>query len=356
MMVYGRPRPPFKAIAGLLESIAPLRHESERGGMSNIPILKVENLKTTFATKAGAVRAVDGVSYEISRGKTVGIVGESGCGKSVTSFSVMRLLTPPGKVTSGRVYFNGEDLLALPADKMRAVRGKDIAMIFQEPMTALNPVLTINFQISEQIAAHESISKAEARRRSIDLLALVGIPAPEKRVDDFPHQLSGGMRQRAMIAMALSCRPKLLIADEPTTALDVTIQAQILDLLQRLQEEFGMAMQFITHDLGVISEIADRVVVMYAGTIVEDADADALFKHPRHPYTVGLLGSMPRLDQTVSRLPTIPGTVPSPMALPPGCRFQNRCPRASARCREDEPKLVPMDDAGDHRAACFHPY
>ncbi len=330
-------------------------------------LLSVESLQTTFFTKAGAVRAVDGVSFSVPKGKTLGIVGESGCGKSVTSFSILRLLSAPGQVTGGRILFKGQDLLTLAPDAMRRVRGKEIATIFQEPMTALNPVLTIGYQIAEQIIAHEGVTKAEARRRGVELLAQVGIPSPEKRIDDYPHQLSGGMRQRAMIAMALSCNPELLIADEPTTALDVTIQAQILDLLQKLQAERHMSMQFITHDLGVISEIADRVLVMYAGTVVEEAEADDLFAHPRHPYTVGLMSSIPRMDEPETgrreRLRTIPGSVPSLLSLPPGCRFQNRCPRASERCRREEPTLAPVGvhnptspAPADTRVACFHPY
>lgn len=321
--------------------------------MSNQPILKVENLVTTFFTKGGAVRAVDGISYEIGRGETVGIVGESGCGKSVTSFSILSLLSHPGRVTGGKILFEGTDLLKLNHDEMRKIRGRRIAMIFQEPMTALNPVLTVGYQIEEQILAHESLSKKDARERAIDLLKKVGIPSPELRVDDYPHQLSGGMRQRAMIAMALSCNPHLLIADEPTTALDVTIQAQILDLLQKLQDELKMSMQFITHDLGVISELSDRVVVMYAGTIVEEAPANVIFSKPQHPYTVGLLESIPDPAQPKSRLPTIPGAVPSLLHLPSGCRFQNRCSKATEQCRREVPQLKRID-AG-HAVACFNP-
>ena len=321
--------------------------------MRTQPILKVENLVTTFFTKGGPVRAVDGISYEVDRGQTVGIVGESGCGKSVTSFSILGLLSHPGRVTDGRILFEGTDLLKVSPDEMRKIRGGRIAMIFQEPMTALNPVLTVGFQIEEQIQAHEAVSKRQARERSIDLLKKVGIPSPELRIDDYPHQLSGGMRQRAMIAMALSCNPQLLIADEPTTALDVTIQAQILDLLQKLQDELKMSMQFITHDLGVISELSDRVVVMYAGTIVEEASADVIFSRPQHPYTIGLLESIPNPAQPKKRLPTIPGAVPSLMNLPTGCRFQNRCSRASEQCRREAPVLTQLH--GDHGVACFNP-
>jgi oligopeptide/dipeptide ABC transporter ATP-binding protein len=319
-------------------------------------ILSVENLETTFFTKGAALKAVDGVSYTVGAGETVGIVGESGCGKSVTSFSILGLLSHPGKVTGGRILFRGQDLLQLPPEGMRKLRGRKIAMIFQEPMTALNPVLTVGYQICEQILAHEDVSEAEAHKRAVELLAQVGIPSPEKRVRDYPHQLSGGMRQRAMIAMALSCNPELLIADEPTTALDVTIQAQILDLLQKLQEQRNMAMQFITHDLGVISELADRVIVMYAGTVVEEAPAAALFANPKHPYTVGLMESIPRIDKTQARLPTIAGVVPSLRDLPTGCRFQNRCPRALDVCRRTPPPLTPVGDDPGHRIACYNPY
>lgn len=319
-----------------------------------LPVLQVKNLETTFFTKAGALKAIDDVSYAINAGATVGIVGESGCGKSVTSFSVMGLLSEPGRVTGGQVLFKGEDLLNQSPAELRKKRGKQMAMIFQEPMTSLNPVHTIGRQITEQIRTHEAVSKQEARQRSIDLLAYVGIPSPGKRVDDYPHQLSGGMRQRAMIAMALSCNPELLIADEPTTALDVTIQAQILDLLQKLQTEHKMAMQFITHDLGVISELADQVIVMYAGTIVEEAPTSTIFSNPKHPYTVGLIESIPKIDETQHRLPTIQGVVPSLLDLPKGCRFQNRCPRATEQCRIAPPKLTTIAD--QHKIACFNPY
>lgn len=317
-------------------------------------LLSVENLETSFFTKAGAVKAVDGVSFKISAGKTLGIVGESGCGKSVTSFSILGLLSHPGVVTGGRIMFEGNDLARGDDNMMRTIRGNKIAMIFQEPMTALNPVLKIGYQICEQVLTHMDMSPSAARDRAIEYLALVGIPAPEKRVNDYPHQLSGGMRQRAMIAMALSCDPQLLIADEPTTALDVTIQAQILDLLQRLQEELGMSIQFITHDLGVISEVADDVIVMYAGTVVESASADDLFAHSRHPYTVGLLSSIPSLEVEQAELPTIPGTVPSLLDLPTGCRFQNRCSRASDQCRRESPPVKELSPG--HFVACFFPH
>jgi peptide/nickel transport system ATP-binding protein len=275
--------------------------------------------------KSGQLKAVDGVSYSIASGETLGIVGES---------------APPGRVTGGRVIFDGTDLLGLDEEPMRRVRGKRIAMIFQEPMTALNPVLKIGAQIAEQILAHEGVSKRDATDRAVDLLKQVGIPAPEKRVEAYPHQLSGGMRQRAMIAMALSCGPDLLIADEPTTALDVTIQAQILELLRDLQRKNGMAMQFITHDLGVISEVADRVAVIYAGKIVEEAGVDEIFAKPLHPYTRGLLKSIPKLDTNEDKLRAIEGSVPSLDAMPSGCRFAGRCPNVLPRCRAEEPPLA----------------
>jgi oligopeptide/dipeptide ABC transporter ATP-binding protein len=319
----------------------------------SVPLLQVENLETSFFTAAGRLKAVDGVSYSIARGETLGIVGESGCGKSVTSYSVLGLVDKPGRVTGGRVIFDGADLLSLGEEPMRRVRGKRIAMIFQEPMTALNPVLTVGVQIAEQILAHEKASKKEAMERAVELLRNVGVPAPEKRVEAYPHQMSGGMRQRAMIAMALSCHPDLLIADEPTTALDVTIQEQILDLLRDLQRKNGMAMQFITHDLGVISEIADHVAVMYAGKIVEEAGVGEIFANPRHPYTRGLLRSIPQLDANEDKLPVIEGSVPGLEAMPTGCRFAARCPNVLSRCREEEPLLT--EESPGHGTACFNP-
>jgi oligopeptide/dipeptide ABC transporter ATP-binding protein len=319
------------------------------------PLLAVQDLEACFFTRAGAVKAVDGVSYSIARGETLGIVGESGCGKSVTSFSILGLLSPPGVVTAGRALLDGQDLLSLSETQMQQVRGKRIAMIFQEPMTALNPVLSIGAQIIEQIQHHEAdFQRGEAKERTVDLLEHVGIPSPEKCIDHYPHQLSGGMRQRAMIAMALSCKPELLIADEPTTALDVTIQAQILSLLQSLQDELGMAMQFITHDLGVISEIADRVVVMYAGKIVETAPSEELFRDPKHPYTIGLLESIPRIDAQTRSLTAIEGSVPELLNLPPGCRFRSRCPRAISSCAQSEPPLTPS--GAKRELACFNPH
>ncbi len=315
------------------------------------PILQVKNLKTYFYTEDGVVRAVDGVSFELYPGETLGIVGESGSGKSVTSLSIMRLLDEKGRIESGEIIFKGKDLLKLPEHEMRKIRGNEIAMIFQEPMVALNPVYTIGDQIMEAIILHQGVDEKKAREMAIDLLRRVGIPEPEKRVDQYPHQLSGGMRQRAMIAMALSCRPSILIADEPTTALDVTIQAQILDLMKELQEEYGMALIMITHDMGVIAEIADRVAVMYAGHIVEYGEVHEIFKKPRHPYTYGLLSSIPRLDVEQEKLKSIPGTVPDPLNFPTGCRFHPRCEFAEERCKEEEPEMVEV--LPNHYSRCF---
>ncbi len=315
-------------------------------------LLKVDNLETTFYLKSGAFRAVNGISYEIKKGETLGIVGESGCGKSVTSFSLMGLIEHPGKVTSGQVLFKGVDVLKLKAPEFQSLKGSSMAMIFQEPMTALNPVLTVGRQIDEQILAHEDVSKEEARNRSIEMLAKVGIPSPEDRYSNYPHQLSGGMRQRAMIAMALSCGPDLLIADEPTTALDVTIQAQILELMQTIQEEHKMAVQFITHDLGVISEVSDRVMVMYGGMKCEEANSAELFSNPRHPYTAALIESRPRFGEKKDRLRTIEGSVPAPHELPKGCPFQNRCPRVKSVCSQ---RPIEVEINPGHTVACFNP-
>ena len=318
----------------------------------NGPLLQIENLRTVFRTSGGDVAAVDGVSLEVPRGRTLGIVGESGCGKSVLSLSIMRLVAHPGRIAAGRVLLEGRDLAGLSNAEMRGVRGRDIGMIFQEPMTSLNPVHTVGFQITEGIRAHEPhASKAELRERGIAALARVRIPSPERRFDEYPHQLSGGMRQRVMIAMALACSPRLLIADEPTTALDVTVQAQILDLLRDLQAETGMAIILITHDLGVIAEMADDVAVMYAGRVVERTSARDLFEDPQHPYTLGLLGSIPRLDEDRARLLAIQGAVPPPFALPPGCRFAPRCPFAIEACRAEIPALRAV--GAGHEAACL---
>jgi oligopeptide/dipeptide ABC transporter ATP-binding protein len=301
-------------------------------------LLRVEDLRTHFFTDDGVVRAVDGVSYEVRAGETLAVVGESGSGKSVTALSILRLVPqPPGRIVGGRLQFKGRDLLALSPREMREIRGKEISMIFQEPMTSLNPVYTCGEQIIETLVLHERIDRRAARARAIEMLRLVGIPAPEQRVDEYPHQMSGGMRQRVMIAMALACRPAILIADEPTTALDVTIQAQILELLKSLQRELGMAVLLITHDLGVVAETADRVAVMYAGQVVEYADVHAVFKRALHPYTAGLQASLPRLGERQEHLRVIPGNVPNPVRFPAGCRFHPRCPVAQARCREVPP-------------------
>ncbi|HMA38528.1 MAG TPA: ABC transporter ATP-binding protein [Gemmatimonadales bacterium] len=320
------------------------------------PLLRVRDLRTYFVTDrgGGTARAVDGVSLDLYPGETLGVVGESGCGKTVMSLSILRLVPePPGHIRPGSlIEFEGHNLLTLPPRDLRAVRGNRIAMIFQEPMTSLNPVLTIGDQVAEAAIVHQHLSRAAARRRAIELLRQVGIPEPEERVDHYPHQLSGGMRQRVMIAMALICRPQILIADEPTTALDVTIQAQILELLARLRQELGMAVLLITHDLGVVAGTADRVVVMYAGQVVETAPTPELFAHPRHPYTEGLLESIPRLDRPRARLHSIPGSVPAATAWPQGCRFHPRCPYAWDRCRTEEPPLLETGTDG-HTARCW---
>jgi oligopeptide/dipeptide ABC transporter ATP-binding protein len=316
------------------------------------PLLRVEDLVTKFVTEDGVVTAVDGVSFEIYPGETLGIVGESGSGKSVTSLSVMRLIpNPPGRIESGRVLFGGRDLLALSEQEMRKIRGNDIAMIFQEPMTSLNPVFTVGDQIAEAIRLHQHAGPKEARELAIEMLRKVGIPWPEKRVDQYPHQMSGGMRQRVMIAMAISCNPALLIADEPTTALDVTIQAQILDLIRQLRAERNASVMLITHDLGVIAEMADRVIVMYASQVVETGDVEAIFERPLHPYTRGLLDSVPKLHADAERLHSIDGVVPSPFETLPGCRFAPRCPLASDECVDGVPEL--RDVGGGRQVRCI---
>ncbi len=314
-------------------------------------LLEVRNLKTYFYTDEGVARAVDGVSFALRPHQTLGLVGESGCGKSVTSLSIMRLIPqPPGRIVEGEILFGGTDLVRLSEKEMRSIRGNEISMIFQEPMSSLNPVYTVGDQIVEAIVLHQKVSREEARKRAIEMLKRVGIPSPETRVDEYPHQLSGGQRQRVMIAMALSCNPSMLIADEPTTALDVTIQAQILELLQGLQTDFGMAILLITHDLGVIAETAHRVVVMYAGIVVEEADVIPLFDDPKHPYTRGLLDSIPKLTQPQSRLATIPGTVPNPLDHLPGCPFANRCSYVMDICRVQMPRLAEV--ASGHAVRC----
>jgi peptide/nickel transport system ATP-binding protein len=328
-------------------------------GAPNDLVLSVDGLRTYFFTKNGVVKAVEDVSFVVGRGETLAIVGESGCGKSMTALSLMRLIPePPGKIISGSVDLDGRDLMTLSEDEMRAVRGNDISMIFQEPMTSLNPVMTIGVQISEALILHQGMSKAEALARSIEMLELVKIPEPTQRAKEYPHQLSGGMRQRAMIAMALACNPKVLIADEPTTALDVTIQAQILDLIVALQKEVGAAVILITHDLGVVAETAHRVIVMYAGRKVEETDVKTLFREPLHPYTRGLLASVPRLeimigrdDEVPQRLNEIEGIVPALYELPPGCAFAPRCPMAIDKCRVDTPTYEQVRE--NHWVACW---
>jgi oligopeptide/dipeptide ABC transporter ATP-binding protein len=315
-------------------------------------LLEVRNLCTHFSTDEGEFPAVDGVSFSVGAGRTLAIVGESGCGKSVTSLSIMGLVpNPPGRIRGGSIRFEGRELVGAPARELRDLRGNGMAMIFQEPMSSLNPVFTIGEQIVEGLLRHRAISRAEATERAVAMLRKVRIPAPEQRFHEHPHRLSGGMRQRAMIAMALACEPRLLIADEPTTALDVTIQAQILDLMRALQAETGTAIILITHDLGVVAELADEVVVMYAGRVVERAPVQALFEAPQHPYTIGLLGSVPRLDGERQRLASIEGQVPSPFRRPAGCSFAERCPFADAQCRAAAPEL--REVGAQHLSACW---
>jgi peptide/nickel transport system ATP-binding protein len=319
----------------------------------SMPILDVHNLTTTFQLKSGPVSVISNLSYQIHYGEILGLVGESGCGKSVTSLSIMRLLPPNGFVDKGHILFKEKNLLECDEKQINNIRGHHISMIFQEPMTALNPVLTIGEQIIEPLTTHLQISRKEAQHQAIESLQLVGIPSPEQRIQCYPHELSGGMRQRAMIAMSLVTKPQLLIADEPTTALDVTIQAQILELIQNLQEKTGMSVQFITHDLGVISEISDRVMVMYGGTLCEIGPSQDIFNTPKHPYTLALIQARPRLGHRAKRLPTIEGSVPSLQSRPPGCPFQNRCPRVKSECREFLPPntLVTLQ----HSVNCFNP-
>ena len=315
-------------------------------------LIEIEDLKTSFFTTDGELRAVDGVSFAIEEGRTMGLVGESGCGKSVTALSTMQLIPKSaGRIVGGEIRYRGENLLGFDEARMRHVRGNEISMIFQEPMTSLNPVFTVGTQIEEAIILHQRLSKKDARDKAIEMLRLVKIPEPETRVDDYPHELSGGMRQRVMIAMALSCNPSLLIADEPTTALDVTIQAQILNLIEELQEQLGMALLLITHDLGVVAEQADDVAIMYAGRIVEHATPEVIFSRPLHPYTVGLLKSIPGYGGIGEKLEAIPGIVPSPLNLPDGCRFSDRCARVEDGCRTGEPELREVEDG--HWVSCF---
>lgn len=318
------------------------------------PLLSVRDLVVEFKTDRGRVRAVDGVSFDIYPGETLGIVGESGCGKSVTSMAILGLIpSPPGKIVSGSILYEGRDLTSLSERELRAIRGGDIAMIFQDPMTALNPVYTVGDQMVDVIRQHKKMSRREARERSLEMLKVVGIPAAAKRIDEYPHQLSGGMRQRVMIGMALSCGPSLLLADEPTTALDVTTQAQVLEEMKRLQKEFHMAVALVTHDMGVIAETCQRVVVMYCGKVVETASVEDIFSRPHHPYTKGLLESIPRIrDEKLERLPVIEGMVPDLLHLPKGCRFADRCYKAQEKCRVEVPPLTPLNGS---EAACFFP-
>ena len=332
--------------------------EGTENSVPNKAALEVEGLQTYFFTRDGVVRAVEELSFHVDRGETLAIVGESGCGKSMTALSIMRLIpNPPGRIVGGSIVLDGQDLMQMSEAQMRDIRGNDISMIFQEPMTSLNPVMRIGKQISETLILHQGMSKEQALQRSIEMLKLVRIPEPERRVKEFPHQLSGGMRQRVMIAMALACNPKILIADEPTTALDVTIQAQILDLIVKLQEDLDTGVILITHDLGVVAETADRVIVMYAGRKVEEADVNTLFANPRHPYTRGLLASVPRLaivagdEEVEERLEEIPGIVPALHSLPDGCAFAPRCPAATDACRQARPEFE--EKQSGHWAACF---
>ena len=316
-------------------------------------LVRIENLKTYFYTEDGIVKSVDNVSMRIKKGETLGVVGESGCGKSVTAMSIMRLIpSPPGKIVGGKIFFDDVDLLTLDDAAMREIRGNKISVIFQEPMTSLNPVFTIGFQIEEVIMLHQKLNKKDAEKKAIESLKLVGIPRAEEIIKAYPHELSGGMRQRAMIAMAIACNPSLLIADEPTTALDVTIQAQILDLMRNLKDKLNSSIMLITHDLGVIAEMADYVVVMYAGKVVEEAPVAELFKNPLHPYTIGLLNSKPMLNKEIDRLYSIPGQVPNPIGLPEDCHFCSRCDRTTEECRNKEPRLI--DVGNRHKVACWN--
>lgn len=320
------------------------------------PLLQVRNLVVEFSTERGVVRAIDDISFDVNRGETFGLVGESGCGKSVTSLAILGLIpSPPGRIVSGSIKFDGRELVGLSESRLRNIRGSEISMIFQEPMTALNPVFRISNQMIDVLKRHKKLTRKQARSEAIDMLARVGIPTPEKRIDDYPHQLSGGMRQRVMIAMALSCSPKLLLADEPTTALDVTTQAQVMEQIVKLQDEFDTAVVLVTHDLGVVAETCQRAIVMYCGRLVEEAPIEKLFATPKHHYTAGLMGSIPRIrDEKLEHLPTIQGTVPDLLHLPDGCRFRDRCPAATERCAETLPELE-IDDTHRQHVACFNP-
>lgn len=315
-------------------------------------ILEVKDLRTNFKSNVGEFSAVDGVNFTVQKGEILGVVGESGCGKSVTSLSIMRLIpTPPGRIADGSILFNGKDLVTESEKSMRSIRGNQISMIFQEPMTSLNPVYTIGDQLAETVKLHMGLKKKEAKRYAIEMLEKVGIPRPHEIVNDYPHQLSGGMRQRVMIAMAMACNPELIIADEPTTALDVTIQAQILDLMRKLNKQFNTSIMFITHDLGVVAEICERVIVMYAGKIIEEGDVRSIFHNPKHPYTKGLLASIPKFDEKSARLYSIPGNVPTPDSMPKGCRFAPRCEFAFDKCHMEIPEITKVGEG--HYARCF---
>jgi oligopeptide/dipeptide ABC transporter ATP-binding protein len=352
-----RPSQSLSLDEGVIEELVP---EAERrpAAAPRAPLLEVHGLRTSFHLRDGTVRAVTGVDFSVGRGEIVGLVGESGCGKSVTSLSIMRLIAPPGRIEEGEVIFDGEDLLTLPEGRMREIRGDRISMIFQQPTSSLNPVLTVGFQVGEVLEVHRNMKRRAARKRAVELLKMVGIPDPARRLNAYPHEMSGGMAQRVMIAMALACEPELLIADEPTTALDVTIQAQILELMRRLQHETGTSIILITHDLGVVAEMCDRVAVMYAGEIIERTDTLSLFRSPRHPYTQGLIGAIPALGQTQDQLAVIPGSVPNLIDLPAGCRFAPRC---TARLDYDvtpatemHPELRPVTGRHDVRCWLYH--
>ncbi|WP_107840168.1 ABC transporter ATP-binding protein [Metasolibacillus meyeri] len=320
--------------------------------MEQQKVLEVKNLKTHFFTKEGVSKAVDGVSFYLNKGETIGVVGESGCGKSMTSLSILNLIpSPPGKIVDGEILLHGQNIVGLPQEELRKIRGKKISMIFQEPMTSLNPVLTVGEQIAETIRLHEKLPRRQAWDKAVEMLRIVGIPSPEKRAKQEPYQLSGGMRQRVMIAMSLACSPDVLIADEPTTALDVTIQAQILEILKDLQQKMGMSIIFITHDLGVVSEMCDKVAVMYAGQVIEEGATGELFEQPLHPYTRGLIDSLPKLYEEQDELQTIEGSVPSPYKYPVGCRYADRCPFARELCREAQPELIEM--AEGRKVRCY---
>ncbi|WP_042479289.1 ABC transporter ATP-binding protein [Bacillus ndiopicus] len=320
--------------------------------MEQQKVLEVKNLKTHFFTKEGVSKAVDGVSFYLNKGETIGVVGESGCGKSMTSLSILNLIpSPPGKIVEGEILLHGKNIVGLPQEELRQIRGKKISMIFQEPMTSLNPVITVGEQIAETIRLHEKLPRKQAWDKAVEMLRIVGIPSPEKRAKQEPYQLSGGMRQRVMIAMALACSPDVLIADEPTTALDVTIQAQILEILKDLQQKMGMSIIFITHDLGVVSEMCDKVAVMYAGQVIEEGATEELFEQPLHPYTRGLIDSLPKLYEEQDELQTIEGSVPSPYKYPVGCRYADRCPFARDLCREAQPELIEM--AKGRKVRCY---